>query len=203
MVATAHLIAAEIPRLRRYAQALRRNRDDCDDLMQDALLRALEKTHLWQTGTNLSAWLFTILHNQHVNVVRRSARQGHEINAERVDLSSPATQGWQLELRDVERAIARLSDEYRVTLLLIGRDGMTYEEVAEICRVPIGTVRSRLSRARDALRDMLDGTEEGIGRDVNCAKSSFRPKDKLFPAASIRLKAADSRDVAVRQPSRV
>src|SRR5215469_6848753 len=154
------LIAAEIPRLRRYARALLRDKDRADDLVQDTILRALEKNHLYQRGTNLRAWLFTMMHNQYVNHTRRSARRGQRILLEQVPLASPAPQFAGLELRDLETAIARLPQEQRETLLLIGIEGMKYEEVAQICAVPIGTVRSRLSRAREELRRMIDGVED-------------------------------------------
>jgi len=116
----------------------------------------------------LRAWLFTILHNQYVNSVRRSVKQGETILVEKVRLSSPAPQLPNLELRDLENAIARLSEERRITLLLIALEGLKYDEVAKICEVPIGTVRSRLSRAREELRWMIEGTSRGTGvrRDV-------------------------------------
>jgi RNA polymerase sigma-70 factor (ECF subfamily) len=151
------LIGAEVPRLRRYARALLRDNDRADDLVQDTILRALEKDHLYERGTNLRAWLFTMMHNQYVNFVRRSARRGQTIVVEKLTLATPAAQIASLELRDLESAIARLPEEQRETLLLIGLEGMKYEEVAQICNVPIGTVRSRASRARMGLRRMIEG----------------------------------------------
>jgi RNA polymerase sigma-70 factor, ECF subfamily len=156
----AQLVEAEIPRLRRYARAVSRDRDSADDLVQETLVRALEKAHLWQAGTNLRAWLFTLMHNQYVNIIRRSARQGRTVDPDRAQLVSPAAQHWPLELRDLERAIARLPRDQRETLLLVGLEAMKYDAVAEVCGVPIGTVRSRLCRARQTLRDLLEGTEE-------------------------------------------
>src|SRR5262249_24585769 len=118
------LFAAEIPRLRRYACALLRNRDHADDLVQDTLLRGLEKLHLYEPGTNLRAWLFTVMHNLYVNSHRRAARRGQTIHVEKVQLSTPASQVSRLELRDLERAIASLPEDQRTTLLLIGLEGM-------------------------------------------------------------------------------
>ena len=158
------LFAAEIPRLRRYARALLRNRDHADDLVQDTLLRGLEKLHLYQPGTNFRAWLFTVMHNLYVNSHRRAARQGRIIHVEKVPISTPASQLSRLELRDLERAMALLPEDQRMTLLLIGLEGMRYEEVAQICDVPIGTVRSRLSRAREALRHILKGEDSESDR---------------------------------------
>src|ERR1700719_1795619 len=108
-------IEAEIPRLRRYARALTRDVVSADDLVQDCLTRALGKLHLWQQGTDLRAWLFTILHNQYVNYVRRAVREGAAVGLSDTEplLSRPAQQGRRLELRDLERAIAKLPDEQR------------------------------------------------------------------------------------------
>ncbi len=155
-------IALEIPRLRRYARALTRDMSAADDLVQECLARAISKTHLWQEGTDLRAWLFTILHNQYVNIVRRSAREGTVIDVSDAEsiLVTQAVQTKRLEMRDLDRALAKLPSEQREVLLLIGMEGMRYEEVAEILGVPIGTIRSRLSRGRDALRALMGETVE-------------------------------------------
>lgn len=149
------LIEAEIPRLRRYAHALLRD-DRADDLVQETLLRGLEKVHLYQPGTDLRAWLFTLMHNQYVNSIRRWVREREVITVEKLPLASAASQVTHLELSDLKRAIGQLPDAQRTVLLLVSLDGMKYDEVAQICDVPIGTVRSRLSRAREMLRSMLD-----------------------------------------------
>jgi len=150
-------IEAEIPRLRRYARALARDVVAADDLVQDCLARALGKLHLWQEGTDLRAWLFTILHNQYVNQVRRAVREGAAVGLSETEpmLTRAPHQGKRLELRDLERAIAKLPEEQRSVILLVGLEGMRYEEVAEILDVPVGTVRSRLSRGREALRRLM------------------------------------------------
>ena len=174
-----HLLEHEIPRLRRYARALTRDGTRADDLVQSCLLRALAKSHLWQAGTDLRAWLFTILHNQHVNDVRRAVREGINIPVEDVApvLTVPSTQGAALQLRDLERAMARLPEEQRQVLLLVGLEGMRYEEVAAVLDVPVGTVRSRLSRGRDTLRHLLDmkGRAE---RPLHDAEGPEEPKPK-------------------------
>jgi RNA polymerase sigma-70 factor (ECF subfamily) len=151
-------IQDEIPRLRRYARALTRDINAADDLVQDCLTRALSKIHLWQEGTDLRAWLFTILHNQYVNHVRRAVREGQAVGLSDAEplLTSAPNQGKRLELRDLERAIAKLPEEQRSVLLLVGLEGMRYEEVAAVLDVPVGTVRSRLSRGRDTLRQLMD-----------------------------------------------
>jgi RNA polymerase sigma-70 factor, ECF subfamily len=160
------LLEREIPRLRRYARALTRNPAKADDLVQSSLVRALEKQHLWQPGSNLRAWLFTILHNQHVNEVRHSLRQGSlgpVEEAESVWRAEPVADA-SLQLRDLQRAINTLSYEQREVLLLVGLEGMRYEQVATILDIPVGTVRSRLSRARTTLRLLMDGTKTANDR---------------------------------------
>jgi RNA polymerase sigma-70 factor (ECF subfamily) len=162
-------IEAEIPRLRRYARALTRDLVLADDLVQDCLTRALAKLHLWQGGTDLRAWLFTILHNQYVNHVRRSVREGAGVRLSDNEplLARAPQQGQGLELRDLGRAVAKLPEEQRTTLLLVGLEGMRYDEVAAMLDVPVGTIRSRLSRGREALRRLMGfAADEASGADT-------------------------------------
>jgi RNA polymerase sigma-70 factor (ECF subfamily) len=151
-------IAVQIPILRRYARALVRDVVAADDLVQECLTRAIAKLHLWREG-NLRAWLFTILHNQYVNEVRRSIRSGTTVEFDAADLplNLPATQEKLLELRDLDRALGRLPAEQRTVILLVGLEGMSYCDAATALGIPVGTVRSRLSRGRDALRRLMDG----------------------------------------------
>jgi RNA polymerase sigma-70 factor (ECF subfamily) len=152
------LVQNEIPRLRRYARALTRDAARADDLVQSCLVRAIAKQHLWEPGTDLRAWLFTILHNQNVNEVRRSVREGVAVAVEDVApvLMAAPRAGARLQLRDLERAIRVLPEEQRQVILLVGLEGMRYEEVAAVLDIPIGTVRSRLSRGREMLRRLMD-----------------------------------------------
>jgi RNA polymerase sigma-70 factor (ECF subfamily) len=158
------LLECQIPRLRRYARALLRDQSRADDLVQDTLVRALDKQHLWQADTNLRAWLFTIMHNLHVNVVRQTVREGTTVDVEDVSPTLIATTDPTVsrQLRELEGAIAQLPREQREAVLLIGLEGIRYDEAAAILHVPIGTVRSRLSRGRDALRKLLDRDERSI-----------------------------------------
>ena len=151
------LVEQEIPRLRRYARALARSADRADDLVQDTLVRAIAKAHLWQAGTDIRAWLFTIMHNQHVNMVRRAMREDASVDIEQVSSSLAATTDPTAgrQLRELERALAQLPEEQRQVILLVGLEGMAYETTAQILAVPIGTVRSRLSRGRDLLRKLM------------------------------------------------
>src|SRR6516162_11949050 len=149
-------IEALIPRLRRYARALVRDPVAADDLVQDCLARALRKIHLWEKGTDLRAWLFTILHNQHISLVRLAMRQRAivELQKRKSGLALSPNQIARLELRDLERAIARLPDRQRSVILLIGLKGLSYQEAASVVNLPVGTVRSQVSRGRETLRTM-------------------------------------------------
>jgi RNA polymerase sigma factor (sigma-70 family) len=145
-----------IPRLRRYARALVGDRATADDLVQDTLERAWAKLHLYRRGTDLRAWLFTVMHNVHVNRVR-AARATDTLEEEMPELAQRASQGDALLVRDLDRAIARLPAEQRAVLLLVTLEEMSYETVARTLEIPIGTVMSRLSRAREKLRAMMLG----------------------------------------------
>ena len=145
-----------IPRLRRYARALVGDRASADDLVQDTLERAWAKLHLYRRGTDLRAWLFTVMHNVHVNKVR-ATRVTDTLEDELPELAQRASQGDTLLLRDLDRAIARLPSEQRAVLLLVTLEEMSYEEVAHALDIPTGTVMSRLSRAREKLRTMMLG----------------------------------------------
>ena len=150
-------IIAEIPRLRRYARALTGDGHQADDLVQDTLERALEKWRLWQHGRELRPWLFSIMHNLHVDGRRRAHRVDFRPDD---DLPLPAQRASQqdgLELRDLDRALALLPPEHREVLLLVGLEDLSYAEVARTLNIPQGTVMSRLSRARARFKAVLAG----------------------------------------------
>jgi RNA polymerase sigma-70 factor (ECF subfamily) len=178
----ARLLEAEIPRLRRYARALTRDVTRADDLVQSCLTRAVAKQHLWQPGTDLRAWLFTILHNQHVNDVRRSVREGINVAVEEMApvLTVQSNAIAVLQLRDLEAAIARLPQEQRQVILLVGLEGMRYEEVAEVLGVPVGT---------DQLRRLMEMGDE-------MASSADDDEDNDKPAVQRRRGAAQQRRAA-------
>ena len=127
------MMEAEIPRLRRYARALTRDSFAADDLVQETLTRGLVKQHLWVGGTNLRAWLFTIMHNQYVNEVRRAVREGAvvEVSETEPSLSCAPSQVRSFELRDLDRALAKLPEEQRAVILLVGLEGLRYDAVAQ------------------------------------------------------------------------
>ncbi len=146
-----------IPRLRRYARALVGDRSVADDLVQDTLERAWAKFHLYRGGTDLRAWLFTVMHNVHVNRVR-ALRPTDALTDDIPETAQRASQGDSLMVRDLDRALAKLPEEQREVLLLVALEDMSYDEAAHALGIPIGTVMSRLSRARERLRAMmLDG----------------------------------------------
>jgi len=145
-----------IPRLRRYARALVGDRASADDLVQDTLERAWAKLHLYRRGTDLRAWLFTVMHNVHVNKVR-ATRATDTLDDEMPELALRPPQSDALLVRDLDRAIALLPAEQRAVLLLVTLEDMSYEEVARSLEIPIGTVMSRLSRAREKLRALMLG----------------------------------------------
>jgi RNA polymerase sigma-70 factor (ECF subfamily) len=162
MTEFARSLEAELPRLRRYARALTRDASRADDLIQDTLVRALAKQHLYQDGTNLRAWLFTLMHNQHVNNARRNVREDNSLDvdtmaAHLVAVTDPTASR---QLHELDEAIGKLAMEQRQVILLVGLEGMSYEETAAILNVPIGTVRSRLSRGREALRRLMGMDED-------------------------------------------
>lgn len=159
-------LVAEIPHLRRYARSLTRGRGstEADDLVQTCLERALAKAHTWDPDINLRARLFAILHNLFVSAVRRPVREYQlPLNPEVPD-SSHMRQESYMEFRALSQAMDRLPPEQREAVVLVALEGMTYEEVAQILRVPVGTVRSRLSRGREALR-------QAVGRPAPASKN--------------------------------
>lgn len=147
-----------IPRLRRYARALTGDRARADDLVQDTLERALIKLHLWRPGSDLRAWLFTIMHNVYINQLRaHSGAAASTLDDEALQVAAQPVQPDLLELRDLQTMLSRLPDEQREVLLMVGLEQLTYEEAAGVLGIPVGTVMSRLSRARERLRALLAG----------------------------------------------
>ena len=150
-------ITEHIPRLRRYARALVGDRYVADDLVQDTLERAWNKFYLWRQGSDLRAWLFTIMHNVFVNQARRRRYEAEELTDEMPGVAVRATQGEQLELQDVDRVLRSISPEQREVVLLVAVEQLTYEEVSRALDIPVGTVMSRLSRGRERMRQAFGG----------------------------------------------
>ena len=154
-------IEAAIPALRRYARALTRNAETADDLVQDTLVRALRSEHLFHGG-DVRSWLYTILTNLNRNRLRSLARRPTLTPIEDADAADTA--GPEAGGRDIERALSGLVEDQRAALLLVVLEGLSYREVAAVQGVPIGTVMSRLARARAQMKAYLDGERPVLRR---------------------------------------
>lgn len=160
---------AVIPRLRRYARALTGNTPLADDLVQDTLERALVKRHLWRQGSDLRAWMFTIMHNVFVNQIRaRATNATVALDDEAYDVPARSSPIDLLEVGDIDAAIRRLPDEQREVLLLVALEELSYGETAQALGIPVGTVMSRLFRARERLRIALSG--DGVAGALKVVK---------------------------------
>jgi RNA polymerase sigma factor (sigma-70 family) len=146
-----------LPRLHRYARALHRNREDADDLVQDTLERAWARAALWQGVGDMRGWLFSIMHNLHVDALRRGRLDLVDFDDAPPDIPVAALQGQGLALRDLDAALTALPFEQRQVLLLVALEGMAYAEIALALDIPIGTVMSRLARGRERLRGLMNG----------------------------------------------
>jgi RNA polymerase sigma-70 factor, ECF subfamily len=151
-----------ITSLRRYAMALTRDPAEADDLVQECLKRALTYIKKDHGIRDLRAYLFTILHNVHMDELARNQRAGIQvpIDDDGVRLSYPAPQNAYMACRELPKALSRLPNEQRQVILLIGLEGMSYRATAEVLGIPVGTVMSRLSRGREALRAMMSPEAE-------------------------------------------
>jgi RNA polymerase sigma-70 factor, ECF subfamily len=153
-------LEGNIPALRRYAWTLVRDESEADDLVQECLVRALDRLHTCASPSDLRPWLFTIMHNLHCNRWRR-ARRHLRLNARlpKIDEGQRPPQTISLEMKDVIRGLSTLPEEQQHVLLLVAVEGFEYAEAARILDIPVGTVMSRLSRARDRLRGFVEGQE--------------------------------------------
>jgi RNA polymerase sigma-70 factor (ECF subfamily) len=179
-------LLALIPFLRAFARSLTGNPEAADDLAQETLVKAWQSRSSFIPGTNLKAWLFTILRNQFYSDRRRAWRQApwDQEAAERIP-GGGEDQVFSAELSDTARALRRLSDEQREALILVGAGGFSYEDAAAICKCAVGTVKSRVARARKTLIDILDGDEalSDVERPAggDAAREIMAQLDKLSP----------------------
>lgn len=167
------LVEPQIPRLRRYARSLLRDSVAADDLVQDCLERAISRWHQRRTDGDARTWLFTILHNLAINRMRQTTRRGPHIameDANETALARDPTQEAGLHQRDIVDAVNRLPEDQRAVLLLISVEDMSYADAAKTLGVPVGTVMSRLSRARARLRDDLSGKEVCVSPALRSVK---------------------------------
>ncbi len=177
-----------IPFLRAFARSLCGNPDIADDLAQETLVKAWQSRATFAPGTNLKAWLFTILRNQFYSDRRRAWRQApwDQDAAERIPGASEE-QSWAAELSDTARALTSLSDEQREALILVGAGGFSYEAAAQICNCAVGTVKSRVARARKTLLSILEGTDPlpaTDGENGDPTTDIMAQLDRLAPGAA-------------------
>lgn len=167
-------MVSEIPMLRRYARHLSRNADQADDLVQESLARAIARIDSWEPGTNLQAWLIVILRNIFLNECRRAKRE--RISLEQLHPAKPtqmsAPQEASLKLAELEKAFVSLSNDHRTVLELVVLKGKTYEQSAKILNVTMGTIKSRLSRARTRLGEIMDGEVPQPEAEAKCLEAA-------------------------------
>ena len=149
-----------IPALRAFAWSLSHNGSDADDLVQDTLIKAWTNREKFEPGTNLRAWLFTILRNTYYTAVLRRRREVRDELGEYAGaLKTPPTQDWSVAIHALRDALQKLPDEHREALILVGAAGLSYEEAAEICGCALGTIKSRVNRARARLLKIMHADE--------------------------------------------
>src|SRR6478609_1936232 len=149
-------LLASIPKLRAFALSLAAHVDHADDLVQETLMKAWNHQESFAEGTNIKAWLFTILRNEYFSQLRKRKREVEDADGDyAAGVMTPGGQESQLDMADLRLALQQLPDDQREAVVLVGASGFSYQEVAEICRVPVGTVKSRVNRARTKLALML------------------------------------------------
>jgi RNA polymerase sigma-70 factor (ECF subfamily) len=149
-----------IPALRAFAWSLSHNGSDADDLVQDTLIKAWTNREKFEPGTNLRAWLFTILRNTYYSALLRRRREVRDEAGEYAGaLRTPPTQDWSIAMRSLQAALQKLPAEHREALILVGAAGLSYEEVAEICGCALGTIKSRVNRARARLLKIMEAED--------------------------------------------
>jgi RNA polymerase sigma-70 factor (ECF subfamily) len=158
---------AAVPRLRAFAMSLSGNMDRADDLVQETLTRALANFDSFQPGTNLTAWLFTILRNHFYSEYRKRRREVEDVDGKHSgSLKSQPEQFGHVEMEEFRTALDKLPDDQREALILVGASGFSYEEAAQICGCAVGTIKSRLSRGRAQLARLLDMDQTDFGPDA-------------------------------------
>jgi RNA polymerase sigma-70 factor (ECF subfamily) len=149
-----------IPALRAFAWSLSHNSSDADDLVQDTLIKAWSNREKFEPGTNLRAWLFTILRNTYYTAVLRRRREVRDENGDyAATLKTAPTQDWSVAMHALQAALRKLPPEHREALVLVGAAGLSYEEAAEICGCALGTIKSRVNRARHRLLKIMDAED--------------------------------------------
>lgn len=170
-----------IPELRAFAVSLSRNPSVADDLVQETVLKAWAKLDTFEPGTNMRAWLFTILRNTFYSEGRKSQREVADVDgAYAARLSQKPDHDGRLALRDFAVAFATLPDDQREVLILIGASGLSYEEAARICGCAVGTIKSRLNRGRARLAELLEPTQDGTARQTEAVPRMVGSTDPRY-----------------------
>jgi RNA polymerase sigma-70 factor (ECF subfamily) len=173
-----HLLAA-IPKLRAFALSLAAHADYADDLVQETLMKAWNHQNSFQEGTNIKAWLFTILRNEYFSQLRKRRREVEDADGDYAgSVMTPGGQESQLDMADLRIALQQLPDDQREAVVLVGASGFSYQEVAEICHVPVGTVKSRVNRARTKLALLL-GNGSSLADGEAGKRGSREPPGRL------------------------
>lgn len=169
-----------LPALRAFARSLTRNRTEADDLVQETLLKALSNIDKFDPGTNLRAWLFTILRNSYYTDMRKKRRESDGLSAlAHQDHNIGPSQDWSVTLTSLKEALAQLPDDQREALVLVGAAGLSYEEAADVCGCALGTIKSRVNRARAKLLSLMgaqDTAEVVEGDPVALSAAHHVPK---------------------------
>jgi len=185
-----------LPHLRAFARVLCRHHDMVDDLVQDAVVRALAAANQFQEGTNFKAWMFTILRNQNITTFRRQKIMPISLDDMTYEVAQAAPQEDALLMEDLDAAVKELSPLRREALILVVVHGLSYEEAAAVCGCAVGTIKSRVARARAELHEMVMGSDdEGTGRG-RAAKGKTRAGGK-DDGAGVRRRASDGRRAVV------
>jgi len=153
-------LTEQIPHLLRYAKALTRNTDMAEDLIQDCLERAWSKRSLWNSQRKLRPWLFTIMHNLYINEINKRVNKHQHVPVDISMIDERVDNSQVLRINELDKALGKLSPEYREIILLAGLEGLSYKEIAVVTDLPLGTVMSRLSRGREKLKQLMDGSEK-------------------------------------------
>ncbi|TLP49291.1 MULTISPECIES: sigma-70 family RNA polymerase sigma factor [Cohaesibacter] len=161
-----------LPSLRAFAMSLCGKHDRADDLVQDTVMKAWSKQSSFEPGTNMRAWLFTILRNEYYSQMRKAGREIQDSEGTFTNnLSIQPAQHGQMDLKDFQQALAQLPDNQREAIILVGASGMSYEEAAAICDCKVGTIKSRVNRARTHLQELLSLDEDGTYQPDNSSAS--------------------------------
>ncbi len=169
-------LLAALPNLRAFAVSLTGRHDRADDLVQDTIMKAWAKQDSFECGSNMKAWLFTILRNEFYSQMRKRGREVQDSDGAFVErLATHPTQYGSMDLQDMQHALAQLPEDQREAIILVGASGFAYDEAAEICGCAVGTIKSRVSRARTRLQELLavaGHSDFGPDRDSAFATSS-------------------------------